>query len=121
MGRGGARQDREQRLAGQRAPGPQIGGLTDAPGGLGAADQRPVSDRMRQLAAQLLGGGLAGQLIDQRMFGCRDAPAQPLITLQRRQLVVGGQCVDVIPGHLVQRGIQRIKSRRHRPEIDNAG
>ena len=49
---GGAGQYRRQRFAGEAAPLAEVGGFADAPGGLGAADQRPFGHRMEQLAAQ---------------------------------------------------------------------
>jgi len=79
-GRGG-RQYRRQRLTGQGLPRPQIGGLAEAPTGLGAADQGPFGHRMGQLAAQLLCGGLAGKLIDQGMLHGRQPWARPFTTL----------------------------------------
>ncbi len=71
LGGGGGGQRRGDRLTGQRAPRPQIGGGVDPPGGLRAAGQGPFGDRMREFAAQFCGAGLAGQVVDQLMLGHR--------------------------------------------------
>ena len=118
---GGARQHRRQRFSGESVAGAEVGGVVDAPGGLGAADQRPVGDRMRQCAAQFFGRGLAGQVIDQRMLDGRDPPSCLLATLQQQQLVIGAQRIDVQPQHRIDRGVHGIKRRSDRLQIDNTG
>ena len=112
LGGGGGRQHRRQRLAGQCVAWSQIGGLVDAPGGFGAADQRRLGDRMRELAAQLFGGGLAGNGIDQRVLerpGCGGATARSAPTTPA---ALGGQRLAVKLDHPIEGGIQPIKSRR---------
>src|SRR5262245_8832114 len=73
---------------------------------------------MFELAAQLLGGGRAGNRIDHRMLHGRDAPAVSLHALQHRQLLACGQRLAVKLGHLLERGVQCIKSRRERLPIN---
>ena len=72
----------------------------------------------RELAAQLFGGGLAGNGIDQRMLEGRYPAAQPLEALQQRQLLWCGQRLAVKPEHPIEGGIQPIKSRRQRLSIN---
>ena len=106
-----------QRLAGQRTPRPQLGGLVDAPPGLLGVDQRPLGDRVGQLAAQLLGGGQPGQLIDQRMLSRGQPAAHPLHPLQQDQTLTGGQVLEIQPEHTIDRDIQRVKRRGDRVSI----
>ena len=58
---GGGLQHRRQRFPVQRPPLTQIGGLVDAPRGVGAADPQPVRQRRGQFAAQLGRLGLRGR------------------------------------------------------------
>ena len=118
LGGGGGRQQRRQRFAGQSVAGSQVGGLVDAPGGFGAADQCRLGDRVGEFAAELFGGGLAGNRIDQGVLGGRDAAAQPLEALQQRQLLWCGQRLAVKLEHPIERGVQPVKSRRQRLPID---
>lgn len=66
----------------------------------------------RPLAAQLLGAGLAGQVVDQLMLGHAQAPAHLFTPLHQRQPHRGGQRIKVQIHHRVQRRIQNIKGRR---------
>lgn len=115
---GGGRQHRRQRFAGQSVAWSQVGGLVDAPGGFGAADQCRLGDRVGEFSAQFFGGGLAGNGIDQRVLGGRDPAAQPLETLQQRQLFTGAQRLAIKLEHPLKRGIHGIKSRRQRLSIN---
>ena len=80
-------------------------------------DQRPLGDRVGQRAAQLLGGGQPGQLIDQRMLGRGQAPAHPLHPLHQDQTLTGGQLLEIQPEHTINRGIQHLKRRGDRVSI----
>ena len=102
---GGIGQYRRQRFAGEAAPLAEVGGFADAPGGLGAADQRPFGHRMGQLAAQFFWGGLARKVIDQLVLRGRQLAACPLTALQERQPLPGGQRAEIQPGHTVERGV----------------
>jgi len=87
---GGAGQDRRQRFAGESVSRPQVGGFVDAPGGFGVGDAGPVGDGVRQFAAEFFGAGLAGQVIDQLMFGHREASARFFAAFQESQPFSGG-------------------------------
>jgi hypothetical protein len=108
----GARKDWRQGFAGQRAPLTQISSLTDPPPGFGATNQRPVGDRMGELAAQLFWRGLLRQLIDQRMFAGGQAPSRPLVALQQCQPFSTAQHLRVEPDDRIDGGVQRIEGRR---------
>ena len=62
---GGRGQHRLQGFAVQSPPLAEVGGLVDAPRGVGAADPQPVGQHRGQLAAQLGRVGLFGELVDQ--------------------------------------------------------
>ena len=111
LGGGGRGQERIQEFAGQPVPWPQIISLFDAPGGFGAADQRRLGDRLRQRAAQLLGGRLVGQVVDQRILHCRDPPAEALAALQQLQALLGVRRVKRQRAGPVQVGIKRVEHR----------
>ncbi len=90
----------------------QIGGFADPPGGFGAADQRPVGDRVGELAAQFLRGGFLRELVDQPMFTGTQPAAHRLVALQLCQALSGAQHLRVEPEHGIEGGVQRIESRR---------
>ncbi len=69
-GRGGG-QLRCHRFTGQGAALPELGGIADAPAGLGAGDPQPGGQRRGQLPAQLLLAGLLADLVDQPVPGDR--------------------------------------------------
>ena len=81
----GARQDRWEGPAGQPMARPEVDSFADTPGRFSTRDERPFGDRVVQSAAQLFGGGLAGQLVDQWMLDSRQPAAHPLAALQERQ------------------------------------
>ncbi len=114
---GGGRQQRRQRFPGQPDAGAQVGGGVHPPGGLGAADQRRLGDRMRKPATQLRRAGVAGQRVDQRMLDRRQPPAQPFAAVEQRQLLTGGQRGVVAVEQIVQGSIDGVERRRHRLPI----
>ncbi len=67
LGGGGGGQLWGQRLTAQRPTRPEIGGLGDAPGGVGLGDAQPVGQRAAQRAAQFFLAGLGVELVDQRV------------------------------------------------------
>jgi hypothetical protein len=108
LGGGGGRQHRGQRFAGQRAAFTQVGGFVDPSGGVGAADQRRVGDRVGECAADVGGGGVARELVDQGMFARGQTPSHLVVAGQQRQPcpVAQHRAIEV------QCGIQRIEGRR---------
>ena len=92
-GRGGF-QHRRQRLAVERAPLTQVGGLMHPPRGLGPADPQPVRQRRGQPATQLDRAGLFGELIDQWVLDGRLLTAKTLPPLQHPQPLRGGQHIE---------------------------
>ena len=107
LGRRG--QHRLQRFTVQRPPLAQIGGLVDAPGGVGAADPQPVGQHRGQLATQLGRVGLFGELIDQRVLDGRVPTTQLLPALQYPQPLGCGQHMKrQVQGAFVA-GLERIE------------
>ena len=106
---GGRGQHRRQRFTVQRPPLAEVGGLVDAPRGLGAADPQPVGQRRRQLAAQLGRVGLLGELIDQRVFDGGLLAAHLLAPLQHPQPLGCGQHIErQVQGAFVA-GLERVE------------
>jgi hypothetical protein len=91
---GGGGQRRRQRLTVQRPAPAEVGGFVHTPGGFGPADPQPVRQRGGQLAAQLGGIGLLGELVDQRMLDRRQHAAYLFAVLQHAQPLRGGQHVE---------------------------
>jgi hypothetical protein len=110
-GRGG-RQYRRQGFTGERAALAQISGVAHTAGGFGAAGQRPVGDRVGELAPEFFGSGLLLELIDERMFAGGQASSHLLVALQHYQPLSGAQHFGIEPDNSVECGIQPIKGRR---------
>jgi hypothetical protein len=106
---GGGFQPRRQRFASERLTRPQVVGFVDASAGFAAADPQSISQRVRQLAAQLGLAGLAGQSIDQRMTGGRQPPRLGFKTLQQCQAFGRGQRIGRHFEHVRHRTVQRLE------------
>jgi hypothetical protein len=119
LGGGGRGQHRREGFAGQRAAPAQIGGVAHPPAGFGAADQRPLGERMRELAAQLLGRGLLLELVDQGMLAGGQAPSHLFVALQQRQPLASVQHLGIQADDSLECGIQRIEGGGHRFAIRN--
>ena len=102
LGGGGGGQHGWQGFTGEPVPRAEVGGFADAAGGFGAADQRRVGDRMRQCAAKLCWGGLAGEMVDQPMFEGGQSAAYLFAVLQHRKALLGVQRVDIRVGHFLE-------------------
>ncbi len=92
-GRGGF-QHRRQRLAVERPPLTQVGGLMHPPRGLGPVDRQPVRQHRGQPATQLDRAGLFGELIDQRVFDGGQHSPYLFAVLQHGEPFGSGQHVE---------------------------
>ncbi|BCQ08599.1 hypothetical protein JMUB5695_02035 [Mycobacterium heckeshornense] len=86
---GDGSQPRLQGLAGQRATLPEVFGFPDPPRRLGATDPEPISQRMRDFAADLGRDGFVADPVDQLMTRHRQAPRFSLQPIQQLEALAG--------------------------------
>jgi hypothetical protein len=106
----GRGQHRLQGFTVERATLAQVLRFMDPPGGLGAADPQPVSQRRGQPATQLGRIGLLGELVDQRVFDGRLLTAKALEPLQHRQPFRRGEHVEPQIQRALVGGFERVEN-----------